>query len=131
MDLIQFFSCKCNISRSNNSLTLNKIHRFIQNCMPYKLIRCLPHKCVYQFYFYVAVALALTRVSQNLNGVQRTLGLPRYYLGKAKIEFPFFAISPWITQQIYVEMKHTAHHVHQLIELALMMYIAQCTYIYR
>ena len=84
-DDIQFFHAFSSISRDMKIVTLNEIHRLIQNFMLYKMI-----------YF------------------------------SSVFKSPFFAILrtfSTITREICVQIKDKVHHVNQLIEAALMMYI--------
>ena len=88
-DDIQFFHTLSSISRDIQIVTRNKIHRWIQNFMLYKIIYFSSH----QFAFSNLRFCAILRTFSS------------------------------ITRKICVQIKNKVHHVNQLIEPDLMMYI--------
>ena len=88
-DDIQFFHTFSSISRDMKIVTLNEIHRYIQNFMLYKMIYFSSHKFAFL----------------NLRFL------------------PFYEHFRQLREKICDEIKNKVHHVNQLIEADLMMYI--------
>ena len=88
-DDVQFFHTFSSISRDMKIVTLNEIHRYIQNFMLYKMIHFSSHK----------FAFSNLRFS------------------------PFYEHFRELCEKYAFKLKNKVHHVNQLIEPHLMMYI--------
>ena len=138
-DDIKFFHTFSYISQHVRTITLNKIQRFIQNFMPYRMIYRLPCKFVslnfhfsrlYEYFRHLREKYTL-KWKTKYTVIFKTSCPTRWYI-VCFINFKFqifvFAILrtfSLITREIYFETTNKAHNFNPLIEPVLMM----CIYI--